>query len=153
LGTGWPVAHLYTLQVRKRDWRWPRLCGFCRLKFGWKVLRPRQVCLSDERVHKNFRALSVSRIVGITEDGTPLHGHSCFSSMAAKAVLHHHADASDRSTAGTACHRAYSFTARSNWNVRADCIFRTRPLVLRKLYAPDRRVQTEPSSHRRDYCV
>ena len=42
-----------------------------------------------------------------------------------RAVLHHQAGASDRSSAGTACHRAYSFTARSSWNVRAGCIFRT----------------------------
>src|SRR6266403_947638 len=75
-------------------------------------------------------------------------GIAAFSSMAAIAVLHHQAGASERSSVGTACHCAYSFTARSNWNVRAGCILwaptEGKTVVLRKLYAPNRPGQMGP---------
>jgi len=35
-----------------------------RLKFAWKILRLRQVSLSDERILENFRTFSVGRPVG-----------------------------------------------------------------------------------------
>src|SRR5260370_27349982 len=75
-------------------------------------------------------------------------GIAAFSSMAAIAVLHHQAGASERSSVGTACHCAYSFTARSNWNVSAGRILwaptEGKTVVLRKLYAPNRPRQMAP---------
>src|SRR6516162_6510241 len=38
--------------------------GVNRLKFAWKILRLRQVGLSDERILENFRTFSVGRPVG-----------------------------------------------------------------------------------------
>jgi len=38
--------------------------GANRLKFAWKILRLRQVGLSDERILENFRTFSVGRPVG-----------------------------------------------------------------------------------------
>ena len=38
--------------------------GVNRLKFAWKILRLRQVSLSDERILENFRTFSVGRPVG-----------------------------------------------------------------------------------------
>jgi hypothetical protein len=43
------------------------LSGVNRLKLAWKILRARQVSLSDERVHENFRTFSVGRLVGHAE--------------------------------------------------------------------------------------
>jgi hypothetical protein len=53
------------------------LSGVNRLKFAWKILRPRQVSLSDERVHENFRTFSVGRLVGYAEGSAPLYRHRC----------------------------------------------------------------------------
>jgi hypothetical protein len=38
--------------------------GVNRLKFAWKILRLRQVSLSEERILENFRTFSVGRPVG-----------------------------------------------------------------------------------------
>jgi hypothetical protein len=40
------------------------LSGVNSLKLARKIFRPRQVCLSDERVPENFRTFSVGRLVG-----------------------------------------------------------------------------------------
>jgi hypothetical protein len=59
-----PPAELAGLRLRQFSSGRRDRSGVNRLKLAWKILRLRQVSLSDERVPENFRTFSAGRLVG-----------------------------------------------------------------------------------------